>query len=169
MAVTVSQALWFLPLVLPICLYVAWSDMKFMRIPNRSVLLLLGVFAVLGPVVLPLIDYGWRWVHVAVVLAIGFVMSSGGLVGAGDAKFAAAMAPFIAVQDALVVVILFSAFLLGAFATHRLARLLPVVRRLTPDWESWTRKRDFPMGLALSGTLIFYLILPILLARVTVS
>jgi len=37
MAVTVSQALWFLPFILPICLFVAWSDMKFMRIPNRSV------------------------------------------------------------------------------------------------------------------------------------
>ncbi|ABV92863.1 peptidase A24A prepilin type IV [Dinoroseobacter shibae DFL 12 = DSM 16493] len=169
MAVTVSQALWFLPFILPICLFVAWSDMKFMRIPNRSVLLLLGMFAIVGLLALPLLDYAWRWVHVIAVLAVGFVMSSAGLVGAGDAKFAAAMAPFVALQDALLVVVLFSAILLGAFATHRLARMLPAVRRLTPDWESWTRKRDFPMGLALSGTLIFYFLLPVLLPQVTLS
>lgn len=169
MAVTVSQALWFLPFVFPVCIFVAWSDMKFMRIPNKSVLILLGVFAVIGLFALPLLEYAWRWAHVGIVLLVGFVVASAGLVGAGDAKFAAAMAPFVAMQDALVVLVLFSAILLGAFATHRLARMLPPLRRITPDWESWTRNRDFPMGLALSGTLIFYFLLPLLVPEVTVS
>jgi prepilin peptidase CpaA len=31
---------------------------------------------------------------------------------------------------------------------------------LTTTWVSWTN-RDFPMGLALSGTLIFYLAMPL--------
>ena len=35
MLITASSALWFLPFVLPICFYVAWSDMRAMRIPNR--------------------------------------------------------------------------------------------------------------------------------------
>ncbi len=41
-------ALWFLPFVLPIALWVAWSDMKFMKIPNKAVLALVAVFAVVG-------------------------------------------------------------------------------------------------------------------------
>jgi prepilin peptidase CpaA len=38
---------------------------------------------------------------------------------------------------------------------------VPPLRRALPDWESWNRK-DFPMGLALAGTLIFYLLAPFL-------
>lgn len=163
LAVTTFQSIWFLPFVVPICLYVAWSDMKFMRIPNKSVLLLVVVFAVVGLVALPVSDYVGRWVHLAILLLVGFAISSAGLVGAGDAKFVAAMGLFIARPDALAVLVLFAAILLGAFATHRLARRVSAVRRLTPDWESWQRARDFPMGLALSGTLLIYLVMPFLI------
>jgi prepilin peptidase CpaA len=58
-----------------------------------------------------------------------------------------------------------SAMLLGAFVAHRALSRLPALRRLTPDWESWQRRDDFPMGLALSGTLLAYLALPLLFAR----
>lgn len=169
MALTLSQALWFLPFVVPICLFVAWSDMKFMRIPNKTVLVLVGVFAIVGLIALPLGDYAWRWVHLLVVLGIGFVVASLGLVGAGDAKFAAAMAPFIALGDLRLVLVLFAAILLGAFVTHRTARAIPAMRRATPDWESWSRKKDFPMGLALGTTLVFYLVLPVILPGLTLS
>jgi len=54
--------------------------------------------------------------------------------------------------------VLFAAVLIAAYATHRAARAVPAVRGAFPDWESWAR-RDFPMGLALGGTLIFYLLL----------
>jgi prepilin peptidase CpaA len=39
---------------------------------------------------------------------------------------------------------------------------VPRFRAATPDWESWTH-RDFPMGLALSGTLVFFPLLGLLL------
>ncbi|WP_424969136.1 A24 family peptidase [Dinoroseobacter sp. S76] len=162
-----TGTIFFLLLVSPICVYVAWSDMKFMRIPNWTVLALLAVFALVGPFVLPLTEYGWRWIHVLVILGIGFVVSALRLVGAGDAKFAAAMAPYVALHHATLVLVLFAAVLLAAFATHRAARRVPALRGLTPDWESWTRDRDFPMGLALSGTLLLYLALPLILPAVT--
>ena len=68
------------------------------------------------------------------------------------------MAPFVALDDAATMFYLFAAILLAAFATHRLFRRVETIRRLTPDWQSWAR-RDFPMGLALGGTLAFYLLL----------
>lgn len=163
MHVTAVQALWFLPFVAPICFYVAWCDMKYMKIPNRSVLLLTAVFAVVGLMALPIDAYLWRWVHLLVVLLAGFILSSVGQVGAGDAKFAAAMAPFIAREDALAVLMLFATILLAAFATHRTARMIPAVRTATPDWQSWERRRDFPMGFALGGTLVIYFLLPLLI------
>ncbi|MDW3118675.1 MAG: hypothetical protein R8G60_13530 [Roseovarius pacificus] len=55
--ITSAQALWFLPFVLPICLWVVWSDLSTMRIPNKAVLALTAVFLVIGLIALPLADY----------------------------------------------------------------------------------------------------------------
>ncbi|WP_461470491.1 A24 family peptidase [Pararhodobacter sp.] len=150
--------LWFLVFAAPVCLYVAWSDLRTMRIPNLSVLALIAVYAVVGPFVLPLSDWGWSWVHFVAVLLVGFVLSLTGGFGAGDAKFAAAMAPFVALGDLRLFLVLLSAVVIAAFVAHRLLRAIPAVRRATPDWASWQRK-EFPFGLALGPALIFYLFL----------
>lgn len=158
LSVTASSALWFLPFVIPVSIWVAWNDMKFMKIPNMAVLALLLIFAVVGLIAVPLADYPWRWVNFVVVLLIGFILSALRLVGAGDAKFAAAMAPFVAWGDGVTFVYLFSGILLAAFATHRVFRRIPSIKRATSDWRSWSEK-DFPMGLALGASLTFYLLL----------
>ena len=85
---TPEQALWLLIPSIPICLYVTYTDLSEMRIPNTMVLALLAVFAIFGFMALPLDEYLWRYSHFAVVLAIGFVLSSFVGIGAGDAKFA---------------------------------------------------------------------------------
>ena len=152
-----ATAFWFLPFVMPIAVWVAWSDMKFMRIPNKAVLALTAVFFCVGLAALPLEVWAWRWTHLIVVLAIGFIANLSGVIGAGDAKFAAAMAPFFPATDLRLVLALFAAAIVGAFISHRAARSIGPVRAMTADWASWTHK-DFPMGLALSGALIFYLL-----------
>lgn len=160
---TAWTALWFLLPALPIGIWVAWSDMKFMRIPNTAVLALAAGYVAAGLPALPLDLYLWGFALGAITLVLGFIASSLRLVGAGDAKFAAAMAPFFAGTSLSMIATLFGACLLTAFAAHRLMRALPPIRRLTPDWESWTH-RKFPMGLALAGTLIFYLLLGLLIS-----
>jgi len=163
--VTFATAVALLPFVLAIAIWVAWSDMKSMKIPNKAVIALGFVWAVPGLLCvalagLPLLDWAWGWALAAVVLAIGFVANAIRAIGAGDAKFAAVMAPFFVGADVGLVFALFAACLLGAFITHRGLRMIGPFRRLTPDWLSWTHK-DFPMGLALSGTLVFHLLLTI--------
>ena len=155
-----SAALWLLPFAAPIALWAAWNDMKFMKIPNTSVLLLTLAFTLVGVIALPFDEYLWRWLQLVIILVIGFLMSVGGLIGAGDAKFAAAMAPYFAMQDGLTVAFLFAGIILVSFAAHRVARMTPAIREATPNWESWTRG-DFPMGLALGGLLIVYLVLAV--------
>jgi len=130
--------------------------MKFMKIPNKAVMALTIIFLVVGLIALPFEEYAWRWLHLLVVLAVGFLMNMIGSIGAGDAKFAAAMAPFVALGDLRLLLFLFAAVLLAAVTTHRLFRRSTSFRAKTPDWASWTNS-DFPMGLALGGTLIFYL------------
>jgi prepilin peptidase CpaA len=152
---------WLLPATLPIAVWVAWSDMARMRIPNQAVLALAAVWLALGWWPAGMTLWLWGFALLAIVLVVGFVANQAGLLGAGDAKFAAAMAPFFAGSDLRVVLALFAACLLAACAVHRIARAIPAVRRATPGWASWTHAK-FPMGLALSGTLIFHPLLALI-------
>jgi prepilin peptidase CpaA len=158
MAISATHALWFLPFVLPICLYVAFTDMAQMRITNPAVVLLALVFVVLGIFLFPFPEYLWRLAALAIVLVVGIILNAAGALGAGDAKFIAAAAPFIALGDLRLVIALFMATLLAAAVAHRGAKYTPL-RRLAPHWDSWERGKKFPMGLALGPALAIYLIL----------
>lgn len=155
-----ASALVFLLLITPVCAWVIYTDLKFMKIRNTAVLALIAIYAVAGVFLLPLDVWAWRWVHLAVVLALGLVLNAIAHVGMGDVKFAAAAAPFFSSNSSHVqlMVLLLAAFILGAFATHRLSRRIPALRAMAPDWVSWSRA-DFPMGLALVGTLWTYLLI----------
>lgn len=157
LTLTAQEAMWFLPLAFPICVWVAFSDLRQMRIPNVAVLALTAVFLVTGLIVLPMDAYLWRLATLGIVLVAGFIITSLGLVGAGDSKFAAAMAPFVAPGDYLFFVALFSLVLIGSWITHRSAGRVPAVRRATSHWTSWEQGKLFPMGVALAGALVIYL------------
>ncbi|MBV7396696.1 prepilin peptidase [Mameliella sediminis] len=161
MSLSASAAMWFLPFVLPICIYICYTDMKGMRIPNHAVVALFLVYLFIGAIALPLDAYFWRYLHLIVVLVAGIALNAGGAMGAGDAKFAAAAAPLIHIGDLRFLMALFAANLLAAFVAHRLAKRSPL-RQLAPHWHSWESGSKFPMGLALGGTLAIYLGLGIL-------
>ncbi|WP_299943721.1 prepilin peptidase [uncultured Ruegeria sp.] len=173
-----AAAAWFLPFVLPICFYVAFTDMREMRIKNHAVMalavvyLVVGLFVLppwagdwisgnLGPVNLSLPVYLWQLLHIVVVLIVGILLNAAGVMGAGDAKFCAAAAAFVWVGDFMLVMIILSATLLGAFSAHRLAKHTRL-RQFAPHWDSWDRGKLFPMGLTLAGSLVIYLILGII-------
>lgn len=151
-----TAALVFLILLAPVAFYVCWTDLRWMKIRNATGLLILAIFAVAGLAVLPPEVWAWRWLNWVAIIVIGFVLTIGAGMGAGDAKYAAALAPFVDPQHAPFLLPIFTAYLLGAFVAHRGLRALPAVRRSAPDWVSWSRG-DFPMGLALSGTILTYL------------
>lgn len=156
-----SEALWFLPFVLPICLWVAWSDLSSMLIRNKAVLALAAIFIVIGLIALPITEYPWRVVTMIVVLFVGIVVNAAGLMGAGDAKFIAAASPFVDPGDVPALCLIFAANLLAAFTAHRIAKYTPL-RNLAPGWESWSRGHKFPMGFSLGSTLAIYLILGVM-------
>ncbi|MEM9583426.1 MAG: prepilin peptidase [Pseudomonadota bacterium] len=156
MLLPASAALWFLPFVIPIAIWVAWSDLATMKIPNKAVLALMVVYAVIGLIALDLTTWAWQWTHFVVILVLGFLMTITGVIGAGDAKFAAAAAPFVMREDSFNLIAIFGICCLIGFVSHRLARVSPI-RKLVPHWESWERTRDFPMGYPLASTLVIYL------------
>jgi prepilin peptidase CpaA len=145
---------------LPITAWVIWSDLKFMKIPNKAVIAMLAIYGLIGVLVIPLEPWLWRWASFAIVLLIGIILNATIHFGAGDAKYAAAAAPFFAVNPTSIrlILVLLAAMTLSAFITHRAARAIPAMRGLAPDWLSWTRK-DFPFGIPLALTLSAYLLL----------
>ncbi|WP_341233408.1 prepilin peptidase [uncultured Sulfitobacter sp.] len=158
MSITVYAALWFLPFVVPLCLYAAYTDMASMRITNPTVLALAAVFVVIGPIALPFETYLWHLLAMAIALVVGIFLNAAGVMGAGDAKFIAAAVPFVALGDLRLMLALLMATILAAAATHRGAKYTPI-RKMVPHWTSWDQSKKFPMGLALGPTLAIYLIL----------
>jgi prepilin peptidase CpaA len=158
MGTPVLAAWAFVAAALPICAYVAWSDMKVMKIPNVAVYALAGAFVLLGALTLPFEDYLWRYSHLAVVLLLGIGLNAAGLVGAGDAKFAAAAAPYIALSDGKAMIVIYIGCFLGCYALHRIAKFSPL-RNWAPTWQSWDAGKRFPMGFALGTTLVVYLLI----------
>lgn len=153
------SAAWFLPFAIPICLWVLYSDLSTMKIRNVAVLALVAVYGVIGLVAMPTWGaYFWGYAHLGVVLVAGFVLSLTGGFGAGDAKFAAAMAPFVAIGDTGKLFMLLALCMILSFILHRLARATPPIRGLAPNWASWEAKK-FPMGTALGSCLVIYLAL----------
>jgi len=153
---TSETALWLLPLVLPVGLYIAWNDMRTMKITNRSVIALGLPFVFLGPFAFGLEQYFWQWLHLPVMLAVCVLLWAGGVMGGGDAKMIAVMSPYVLLADVMVFLLIFSACLLAALAGHSLFRMTRL-KNLAPEWKSWHAGRYFPKGLPLSMTLVFYL------------
>lgn len=144
---------------LPISLWVAWSDLKTMKIPNLAVYALFGSFAVLGLIALPFEQYLWQWLNFVVMLIVGILLWALRTMGAGDSKFIAAAAPMVGTSDTQLMLIILSACMLAGVLTHRIAKITPL-RQLVPDWESWepTKGKKFPLGFPLGVSLVLYLI-----------
>ena len=107
MAITTLSAWWFLSFVLPICFYMAFTDMREMRITNQAVMALGIVFLAVGLIALPFDVYLWRLDQLAIVLVVGVVLNAAGVMGAGDSRFIAVAAPFVAQGDVRLLIPLF--------------------------------------------------------------
>ncbi|WP_299153182.1 prepilin peptidase [uncultured Tateyamaria sp.] len=159
MALSAQAAMWFLPFLIPLCLHVAYTDLAAMRISNRTVLVMVGVFVVVGLVVFPFDVYLWQLAHLGIVLVVCMILNAAGAMGAGDAKFLAAATPYVALGDVRLLMALFAAVLLAAFVVHKIAKYTPL-HKLAPTWDSWDQKANkFPMGFALGPTLALYVAL----------
>lgn len=164
LAITQMQAIVFGLLTFPITLWVIWTDLISMKIKNEAVLAMLAIFVVAGLFLMPFGEYAWRYVHFIVVLVICFVLSATIGMGAGDAKYIAAVAPFVPVADASAIALLYAIWsgvlLVGMFFARRSKGL----RRTKPDWIWFAedRKGYVPFGLALAPTVSSYFLFGIL-------
>ncbi len=151
----------FLVVATPFTLWSAWSDLKFMKIPNILVLLMTGAFLISGAILLPFDVYLWRLLGGFIVLVIGFTLFSFGGIGGGDAKFAAAMALFIDHNHIASFLLELAMFALLGVILHKMVGKIGFLNPITDNWESWrvektSKVKNFPLGLGMSAALIFY-------------
>ena len=141
----------------PLMVYVMWSDLKSLRIPNWVVLAVLGIFVVTGLWGLPLETFLWRLVHGAVAIAIGFGIFAvaRGKVGAGDMKLIAVLVPFVAGAHALWVLLIYTVVTFVGLLIHRLIRAY--LRGRETGWLALDQKIYYPVGLVLGITILVYL------------
>lgn len=157
--VTPTGALILLVPVLPIAIWAAISDMKRMKIPNRSVLAMAAIWPLVGWLAVPTwTAWFWGFAIMAIVLVALYLLYTTGTFGAGDAKYAAAMSGMFVGTSIIWFMFLLASCMIGALILHRIARGIPAIRNCTPDWESWTQRRYFPFGVALSLLLVVYLV-----------
>ncbi|WP_299611415.1 prepilin peptidase [uncultured Tateyamaria sp.] len=157
LALPANVALWFLPFLVPLCLYVAYTDLARMKITNPTVTAMAVIFAIIGFFLYPLDVYLWQLAYLGIVLVAGIILNAAGAMGAGDAKFLAAAAPYVALGDIRLLMALFAVVLLAAYAVHTVAKRTSL-HKLAPNWTSWNQPgRRFPMGFALGPTLAIYL------------
>jgi prepilin peptidase CpaA len=153
-----TDAMALLVPVLPIAIWAAVSDLKRMKIPNKSVIALAAVWPLLGWLLVPWTAWFWGFALMAIVFVAGFLLYLTGTFGAGDAKYAAAMAGLFVGGNIGEILLIVFVCMVGSLLIHRILRSIPAVRSRTPDWESWTQRRYFPFGLALSAIMVFYLL-----------
>jgi prepilin peptidase CpaA len=154
-----TDAMILLVPVLPIAIWAAVSDLKSMKIPNKAVIALAAVWPLLGWFLMPTwAAWFWGFALMAAVFVAGFLMYLTGTFGAGDAKYAAAMAGFFVGGNIGEILMIIFVSMVGSLLLHRLLRSIPMVRAATPHWVSWTQRRYFPFGLALSAIVVFYLL-----------
>lgn len=145
--------------VLPVLWWMAWSDLARMTIPNAAVLMTVAIFVILGPLALEGREWLLRLAGLPVMLAIGFLLSIAGVLGAGDAKAIAALVPFVAHDDLPSVLIIFALSLVLGLILHRLVRITPA-RRMALHWRSWNHAM-MPAGLSIATTMVVYILMPI--------
>lgn len=157
--ITSTGALILLVPVLPIAIWAAGSDLKRMKIPNVAVLALAAVWPLLGWLAVDSwSSWFWGFALMGIVFVLGFLLYTTGTFGAGDAKYSAAMAPMFVGSSILRILLIILVCMIGALILHRLARSVPAVRKMTPDWQSWEQRLYFPFGLALSAIVVLYLV-----------
>ena len=137
---------------------IAWHDLKALRIPNWSVLAVLGLFFVTGLWGLPLDVFAWRLLHGVIVLVLGFGLYTvaGGHIGGGDIKMIAALTPFVPGAHLGFVLLVFVGLSFAGLLVHRLVRAYLGGR--TTGWAALDQRRFFPVGLLLGGTIMVYLV-----------
>lgn len=145
-------------LMVPLMLAITVIDVKQLRIPNWAVLAVFGAFLATGSWGLPLETFLWRLAYAAIVLAAGFALYSvaAGIVGAGDLKLLAALAPFLSGANLGSFLLIYIAASVIGLVLFLIARML--IGRRKVGWKALEQGLYFPAGVLLGVSMAVSLV-----------
>lgn len=162
-----TPALWVaFAAMVPLMLYTAWNDIKYLRIANWIPLTVLGVYVVTGLWGLPMERFLWGLAAGGIALVIGFIIYAlidtfaSGSLGAGDVKLLSVLVPFVDARDTLDVLIIYT---VAIFVFSFLFLTIWGFRKNRTGLKSIDQsgkkvlKVASPFGVALAATAIVYL------------
>ena len=145
-------------LMLPLMLAIMVIDLKQLRIPNWAVMGVFGAFLATGSWGLSLEIFLSRLAYAAIVLLLGFALYSvaKGIVGAGDLKLLAALAPFLSGANLGEFVLIYIAASFVGLALFFVARWFVGRRKI--GWKALEQGLYFPAGVLLGVSMALALL-----------
>jgi len=136
-----------LAIVSPVLVACAYSDLRYMRIPNKLVLMLAVFFVITSPM-LTLPEIGWRIAVSAIVFGISAIAFSLRMLGGGDVKMLAALLLFIPSTTLTTFGYIFSSSMLTGLLVSTTLQNAAWAESL--GWASVKAKGRFPMGISIA-------------------
>lgn len=142
-------------LLLPLMGYITYSDMRWLRIPNWSVLAVFGAFLVTGIWGLPLDTFLWRISYALMALALGILLYNftQGSIGAGDLKLIAALAPFLSHANLFDFIVIYTVISVLGLIFFMMMRRRNRRRGVKDPWEAFGQTIYMPAGVFLGVTI----------------
>lgn len=143
--------------LVPLMVYMIYSDMKYMKIPNWLSLSVLGVFLATGSWGLPLEVFVWRLAHGGIVFGLGYLLYrfAEGRVGAGDIKLIAAFTPFIPGSHIAFILMGFAIISFLTLAAFMVAR--KYLHNENSTWKAFAQRSFVPAGVILGLTVMIFM------------
>lgn len=137
------------------CCLAAYLDFRYRKLPNLLCMSVFGSGILAGTVIHDLSWVGWSLAHCILALVVGVALFAAAIIGGGDAKFYAAVASWLPIQDG------FS--MLGAVAASGLLLALvwiPLRTRIAasasdPDTAKEFRKVPYGVAISAGGLIAF--------------
>ena len=132
----------------PLLLWMGFSDLRFMRIPNWLVLALVAVFVVSAPF-LPFASVTSRLLAAAVLFVLCVGAFAAGVFGGGDAKALPAVVLLVPPGTLDLFGLLFSGTMLAGLVFVGSMQMMPGSHRTR--WVGLRARGMFPMGVSISA------------------
>ena len=143
--------------LVPLMLFIMWMDLKYLLIPNWTVLTVLAIFIVTGIWGLDFEIFLYRLLHGFMFLLFAycvFVLSNQNY-GGGDLKLITVLVPFFVPQHiGYIMSVMLVLLLVGVPLFYFIRRRF---RGRKTGWESLDNKGFFPMGILIGLTMCVYL------------
>jgi len=148
-------------LLLPLMGYITYSDMRWLRIPNWSVLAVFGAFLVTGIWGLPIDVFLWRCAYAVIALAVGLLIYNlaQGSVGAGDLKLIAALAPFLSLTTLLDFILVYVVVSIIGTVFFMIMRRRNRRRGVKDPWKAFGETIYMPAGVFLGISISIVMIM----------